>query len=164
MLGASAVAAQPDASVPAQEVVEARHLAAGVRFGVMPPIGTVIEVLVRPVPHLAFGVFGMKTPDKTTIGAELALEVAGAGESTPYAQVAYLDYRDTSPQWERSKVLYVTAGYIWKSRLGAELQLGAGGLLIVSEDLPACTGWFCFRPSGVPILPALELALRYGFL
>ena len=35
MLAASAVAAQPDASVPAQEVAEARHLAAGVRFGVM---------------------------------------------------------------------------------------------------------------------------------
>ena len=164
MLGASAAVAQPDASPPTQDIAEVRHLSAGVRFGFMPPIGTVIEVLVRPAPHLAFGVFGMKTPDKTTIGAELALEVAGAGESTPYAQVAYLDYRDRSPQWERSKVLYLTAGYVWKSRLGAELQLGAGGLLIVSEDLPACTGWFCFRPSGVPILPALELALRYGFL
>jgi len=164
LLGAASVG---EAAAAPVEVATARHLAAGVRFGLMPPVLTVVELLARPVPHLTLGVFGMTIPDRSSLGAELLIETAQPGKSTPYLEASYLSYHDTRPRWERSQVGYVTVGYIWRSAIGLECQVGGGAMFILSEELAPCSQWFCasfMGPPTPPVFPTLDLALRFGFL
>jgi hypothetical protein len=154
----AAAAEQSDGA--ATEAVPHR-LSAGVRFGFVPPIFAVAELLARPIPQLGLGIFGMAIPDKRSIGGEVMLETRPDGISTPYFQLAYLYYRDRTPRDERAQVAYATAGYIWRTRVGPEFQLGAGALFIVSDQLPQCTE-FCFSDLFPKILPTVEMALRFN--
>jgi hypothetical protein len=137
--------------------------AAGVRVGFMPPLFTVAELLVRPTPHFALGAFGMAWHEQFTVGAELLLEASEPGYSTIYVQGAYLYYADTASYGERSNVLYFTAGYIWKFDVALELQLGAGALLVVSDEIGPCET-SCSELDEPKLLPTIDLALRYRFL
>lgn len=157
-LFAGAASAAPDAGWQAEH-----HVALGVRFGVVPPVLTVVEVLARPVPHLALGIFGMAVDRQSSGGGEVMVEMAPPGASTGYMQLAYLYYSDTRQREERSQLLYATAGYTWKSAHG-EAQVGAGFLFILSDELAPCApGTFvCFGRLGPPILPTVDLALRFA--
>jgi len=139
------------------------HLAAGVRLGFMPPVFTVAELLVRPTPHFALGIFGVPLHERYTVGGELMLEMAEPGYSTVYVQGAYLYYADTSASAERSQVLYFTAGYLWKFDVGLELQLGAGALIVVTDETGSCAS-DCSELDDPMLLPTIDLALRYRFL
>jgi hypothetical protein len=55
-------------------------------------------------------------------------------EADARLQVSYLSYRDTRPRWERTQLAYVSAGYIWRSAMGLECQLGGGAMFVVSDD------------------------------
>src|SRR5215831_8889618 len=48
--------------IPARDTERARPFAAGVRFGLFPPILTAVEFTVRPINHLAFNVYGIYLP------------------------------------------------------------------------------------------------------
>lgn len=157
-LCAGAASAAPDGGAEAEH-----HLAVGVRGGIVPPALFVVELLARPLPHLALGAFGMALSDKSSLGGEVMVETEAPGASTPYLQLAYLHYSDKGPRQERSDVAYATAGYIWKSARG-EAQLGGGLLFILSEELAPCDpGTFiCIGRIGPPVLPTVDLAFRFG--
>lgn len=160
---ASCLCAGAASAAPAEWQAE-HHLCFGVRFGVVPPVFAVAEVLARPVPHLALGLFGMAVDRRSSGGGEVMVETASPGASTPYVQLAYLYYSDTGQREERSQILYATAGYTWKSAHG-EAQLGAGVLYFLSDELAPCApGTFiCFNHAiGPPVLPTLDLAFRFG--
>lgn len=155
--------AQQSSSALAAEPSAERHLAAGLRVGLIPPVFTVAELLGRPVPHLALGVFGAAVPQRFSAGGELMFEANGLEDSTTYAQASFLYYSDSRAHWERSQVVYLTAGYIWKFESGFEAQLGGGALFILSDETKPCTE-FCFQFVQPTVLPTFDLALRYRFL
>jgi hypothetical protein len=158
-LFAGVASAAPDAGSQAEH-----HLALGVRFGILPPVLTVAEVLARPVPHLALGLFGMAVERQSSGGGEVMVETASPGASTPYIELAYLYFSDTGQREERSQILYATAGYTWKRRHG-EAQLGAGVLYFLSDELGSCPAgtFICFNHAiGPPVLPTLDLAFRFS--
>ncbi|HEY0462840.1 MAG TPA: hypothetical protein VGC79_01465 [Polyangiaceae bacterium] len=161
---ANAARAEELSTAPASKPRAERLLAAGVRVGLIPPVFTVAELLVRPAPHVALGVFGMALHERLSIGGELMVELAAPGESSLYAQAAYLYYSNTSEHWQRSQLLYITAGYTWKFALGVELQLGAGALFVLSDETKPCTEGFCLNFETPKVLPTIDLAVRYGFL
>jgi hypothetical protein len=157
-LCAGAASAAPDPDWQAEH-----HLAFGVRLGFVPPVLAVAEVLVRPVPHLALGIFGMALDHRSSAGAEVMMETAAPGASTPYGQLAYLYYRDQGQRPERSQLLYATGGYTWKTAHG-EVQLGGGLLFFVSDELAPCPAgtFICIGNVLPPVLPTLDLAFRFG--
>jgi hypothetical protein len=151
--------ARADPEAPAREPL----VGVGVRLGFLPPILTVVEAVVRPVPHVALAAFGMVVPRRFTLGGAVAFEMAEAGRATPYLQLAYAFYSASGSSWERSHVAYVTGGYLWKFTSGLDLQVGGGALFVLADELPPCTG-FCIELKVPPILPTLDLAGHFRFL
>jgi hypothetical protein len=171
--GLTAVAAPARAQVQGDEAPREHLLAIGVKAGILPPILAVVEVVARPRPKLTLGVFGMYTSGvglgsgsaRTSVGGEVAFEFREGRRNTPYVSLAY-DYYHASPDafgnWEISQTGYLTAGYLWKSAR-VELYLGGGLLIVLADDLPPCTG-FCVNSQVSPLLPTLELGVRFAFL
>lgn len=169
----AAVAAPARAQVVADEPPREHLLAVGVKAGIIPPILTVVELVTRPCPKLALGVYGMYTQSsglgngagRISLGGEAIVEFREGRRNTPYLSFAY-DYYHASPDangnWETSQVAYVTAGYVVKSS-SVELYFGGGLLIVLSDDLPPCTG-FCLNLDPSPLLPTLELGVRFAFL
>lgn len=157
LLATRVARAHPEA--PAREPL----VGVGVRFGFLPPILTVAEAVVRPMPHVALAAFGMAVRQRFTLGGSIAFEAAEPGCDTPYLQLAYAFYSASGSSWERSEVGYVTAGYLWKSTSGLDLQLGGGALFVLADERPPCTG-YCFEFKVPPILPTLELSGHFRFL
>ncbi|HEY4183644.1 MAG TPA: hypothetical protein VGP07_01185 [Polyangia bacterium] len=176
VLGVTAAAPAVRAQVPirAQADESREHLlAVGLKAGLLPPILTVVEVVTRPRPKLALGLFGMYTSGvglgngagRTSLGGELGIEFRGGRRNTPYVSFAY-DYYHASPDanggWETSQTAYLTAGYLWKAR-SVELYVGGGLFILLADDLPPCTG-LCLNRNTSPLLPTLELGVRFAFL
>jgi hypothetical protein len=144
-------------------------LALGVKTGFIPPVLAAPELVLHG-PHFFLGAFGIATGGgmgnggaRFTLGGDLGYELAQAGRSTPYLLGSFLHYTartDASGFSERSDLLTITAGYEWKGE-HLELQLGAGALFILHDQVPPCAGWFCGFMSAPPVLPALDLSLRY---
>jgi hypothetical protein len=137
--------------------------ALGIKAGAIPPVLLAPE-LVLHAPHVFLGTFGMATGDGVTLGAELGAEFSQAGQNTPYVLGTYFHFASNANATggrESIDALTLTAGYewIWKH---VELQVGAGALFLVNDEVAPCTGWFCgFRPP--PVLPTVEISLRYRF-
>jgi hypothetical protein len=159
-LCAAGATAAPDPDWPREH-----HVALGVRLGFMPPALAVAEVLARPVPHLALGLFGMAISHQNSIGGEVMVETASPGASTPYIQLAYLSYSEQAGRQEQSQLLYTTAGYTWKGARG-EAQLGAGLFFFLSDELAPCpAGTFVCIGNVLPrILPTFDLGFRFSVL
>lgn len=174
-LAAVAPPVRAQAPVRAQVDDEPREhlLAVGVKAGLLPPILAVVEVVTRPRPKLALGLFGMYTSGvglgngagRTSLGGELAIEFHPGRRNTPYVSLAY-DYYHASPDangnWETSQTVYLTAGYLLKSA-SVELYFGGGLFLLLADDLPPCPG-FCPNRNTSPLLPTLDLGVRFAFL
>jgi hypothetical protein len=169
----TAVAESVQAQAAVGEVPREHLLAVGVKAGIIPPILTVVEVVTRPRPKLTLGLYGMYTSStglgngaaRISLGGEAIVEFREGRRNTPYLSFAY-DYYHASPDahgnWETSQVAYVTAGYVVKSS-SVELYFGGGLLILLSDDLPPCTG-FCLESAPPPLFPTLELGLRFAFL
>ncbi|HET7787692.1 MAG TPA: hypothetical protein VFL36_17095 [Myxococcales bacterium] len=157
-LCAGAAAAAPDPDWRSEH-----HLASGVRFGVIPPVFAVAEMLARPAPHLALGIFGMAVDRRSSGGGEVMVETARPGASTPYVQLAYLYYSDDGQRPERGHILYATAGYTWKSAHG-EAQLGGGLLFFLSYEIAPCPAgsFICIGDVLPRALPTLDVAFRFA--
>jgi hypothetical protein len=150
-----------------------RNVAVGVKLGIIPPIFTVAELVVRPAPHLALGIFGIVTPavgignggTRTSVGGELIYEVNEGRRGGAYLSLAYGYYHaalDASGFYETSHTLYATGGYVWKFQY-VEVYCGGGFLILMMNETPPCTG-FCIDGDPPPVLPTTELGLRFGFL
>jgi hypothetical protein len=101
---------------------------------------------------------------RVLIGGELGYEFAPPGDSTWYLLGTLFHYfaaTDASGFYERGDAATLTGGYEWKWA-HFELQLGAGGLFILRDETPPCTGWVCFRVTP-PVLPTFDLSARYHF-
>jgi hypothetical protein len=171
--GLTAVAVPARAQAAVDETPREHLLAVGVKAGIIPPILTVVEVVTRPRPKLALGLYGMYTSNaglgngaaRISLGGEAVVEFREGRRNTPYLSFAY-DYYHASPDangnWETSQVAYVTAGYVVKSS-SVELYFGGGLLFFLSDDLPPCTG-FCIDNSPPLVFPTLELGARFAFL
>jgi hypothetical protein len=178
--GLTAVATAPArAQVPAPAQVQVDDaprdhlLAVGAKAGIVPPILAVAEVIARPTPKLAAGVFGMYTSGsglgngaaRISLGAELVVEFRQGRQNTPYLSFAY-DYYHASPDanrnWETSQTAYVTAGYVLKSSR-VEFYFGGGLIFFLSDEVSPCSG-FCLNSSPPPLFPTLELGVRFAFL
>lgn len=166
---ALAVGSAPHGALAADgEPTPVLSAALGIKAGFIPPLLAVPELVIH-TPHLFLGAFGIYTTggignggNRLTLGGELAYEVNAAGQNTPYFSTGFFQYdaaKNAIGFYEKTSVLTVTGGYEWKAR-HFEFQLGAGGLFILKEQTPPCSGWFCFnfRQS---VLPALDLSLRY---
>lgn len=166
------VASAAGAAFAASDEVEARPFSAavGIKAGVIPPVAAAPEVVLH-ARQVMLGLFGIALPAgvgrnaaQTTLGAELGFEFAEPGSNTPYVLGSYFHYdasTDPAGRYERSDALTLTGGYTWKGKY-LELQLGAGALFIVNDELAPCTGWFCGWRTP-PVLPTLDLSLRYRF-
>jgi len=127
----------------AREEKREHLLAVGVRAGFIPPVFVVGEFLVRPVPHIAVGLFGLAIPANYTLGGELTVELWAPGCSTPYVKAELARYWETGDYWHRYTLGYVTAGYLWKLESG----------VIENEDLIQnhlclqCDLAYCHRPD-----------------
>ncbi|WP_242344133.1 hypothetical protein [Anaeromyxobacter terrae] len=159
----------------ARDVNPDRSPSIGVKCGVIPPILTAPELLVRIGSGLAFGLFGIYTTidgeAQTLVAPEVLLELREGRRSTPYLEAAYLLYSETSKGGGADKMDYfaLTAGYEWKWS-SVELQLGGGIQFLTREEKAPCESqpgeWFggCGLDLETPsVLPAIDLALRYRF-
>jgi hypothetical protein len=157
-----------------QDVPPDRKLALGVKLGFIPPVLAVPEILVRPLPGVGLGVFGIMTSSglgeggrRLSLGGELIFDIRSGQRSGPYAAVAYGYYHadaDAGGFYETSTSLYFTGGYTVKKRT-FELAFGAGIVVQLSDEVPPCSGFFCGQViAAPPALPALELALRWAVL
>jgi hypothetical protein len=167
IVAAGPTRARADDTIPAD-----RKVAIGVKLGFIPPIFTVAELVVRPGPHLALGIFGIVTPPvgigdggtRTSVGGELIYEFNEGLRGTPYLSFAYGYYhaaRDANGFYETSHTVYPTAGYNWKFR-HVEFYCGGGLLFLLVDETPPCTG-ICLNSDPPPVLPTTELGLRFGF-
>ena len=171
-LGLVALARPARADDPqAQQAPPDRKLAIGVRAGIIPPILTAAEIVVRPRAKLALGLFGMYTTGagignggtRTSIGGHITYEFRVGRRETPYFSFAY-DYYHASPDtngfWETTQLAYLTGGYIGKWDW-LEFFFGGGIVVEVAEDKPPCQ--ICVN-VGPGVLPTLELGVRFAFL
>lgn len=166
-LSRPARAADPD--VPPEQ-----KIAIGAKAGLIPPVFSVVEVVVRPAPKLALGAFGLWLPAgvgpgnggaKTALGGEVVYEFHDGRVHTPYLSGAYAYYHastDANGNWETTQVAYLTAGYLWKWR-SVELYFGGGLIIILSDETQPCTS-ICIDIGLPPALPTLELGVRFAFL
>lgn len=150
-----------------------RRLALGLKVGLIPPVLATGEVLLRPVPHLALGVFGIVTGGgigkggtRVTLGGEAIYEFEVARRSSAYVSGSYAYYhaaREPNGDFETSQMLYATAGYTWKwSRV--DVYLGGGLLVLLSDKTPPCRDWGCLDFIDLPfLLPTVEAGVRYAF-
>ena len=170
-IGPAAAEVEPD-SEPRPVPVKA---AIGVKTGVIPPVLAVPELMLH-LPHFFAGAFGIFTGGglgnggrRTTLGGEVGFEFNPPELSTPYLSGSYFRYEASANAAgfsESSDLLTLTAGYEWKLK-HFELQLGAGALFVLRDDVPPpppCSG-FCldFSGFGPKVLPTFELAARYRF-
>ena len=142
----------------------------GVRGGLIPPVLGALELLFRPAERLAVSLFGIHVPDsdgddgsKTTIGAALTRELAKGRSHGAYASLStyyYWDAPDAGGRGMKTATAALTAGYLWKFGW-LDVQLGAGLQFLLFEDKPPCE-WFCGMEAP-PVLPAIDLAIRYSF-
>jgi hypothetical protein len=159
----------------ADETIPAEHkLAVGVKLGVIPPIFTVPELVVRPAPHLALGVFGIYTSGagfgqgaaRTSIGGEAIYEFREGRQATGYFSVSY-DYYHAAPNgsgfYETSQSGYLTGGIMAKGRF-LDLYAGGGLIFLLSDEKPPCTEFCISIVSTPPVLPTIELGARVAFL
>jgi hypothetical protein len=149
-----------------------RWFGAGIRLGLFPPVFSALELTVRPIDHLSFSAFGMYLPtsgglgkgaDRFTLGGALTFELADRRRSGWYVSASLIHYeasKDTSGFYETSTQVAATAGYLLRAG-GLELQLGAG-IQAVSDEAPPCRDW-CFNIPVPPVLPAVDVAVRYVF-
>jgi len=148
--------------------------ALGGKAGIIPPILAVGELIVRPVPKLALGVFGMHTGGagignggpRTSVGGEIVYESREGRRNTPYVSFAYDYYHantDANGFYETSQVAYLTGGYVLKGRY-AEFYAGGGLIFFLVDDTPPCTGFCVLDSKPPPVFPTLELGLRFPFL
>lgn len=149
-----------------------RKLAVGIKAGIIPPVFLVAEVVVRPHPHLATGLYGIVTRSgpgtggtRTSIGAEITYEVRDPGVSTPYITASFDYYHaatDANGNFETMHTLYFTGGYLLKGRF-VEGYFGGGILLVLFDELRPCSG-FCLGTGPTPpfLFPTLELGLRFA--
>lgn len=171
----SALASPEDqAKQSALNLLGDRRLAVGARFGLFPPMFSALEVTVRLLRHFALSAYGLYLPDgvgivnrgrQFTLAGNLVVEMAEGRRSGWYfslGAVYYHAFKDAQGFYETILTLPMTGGYLFKSE-GFELQLGAGAQFVAADELPPCTGWICLRFGPPPILPALDLALRYAF-
>lgn len=171
-LGAALLA--PPALADQAQPPEESLFAFGAKVGLIPPILAVAELVVRPVPKIALGLFGMHTGGagignggpRTTLGGEIVYELREGRRGTPYFSLAYAYYHantDANGFYETSHVAYLTGGYIVKGRY-AELYFGGGLVFFLVDDTPPCTGFCVLQSDPPPVFPTLELGLRFAFL
>jgi hypothetical protein len=149
-------------------------LAIGVKVGLIPPILTAAELLVRPAPHLAVGAFGMATSGvgigaggaRTSVGGELIYEVREGRQGTGYFSIAY-DYYHAAPNaagfYETTSLLFLTTGMAAKGRF-VDAYAGIGLVILLSDEKPPCTDFCVSAGPHLPVLPTLELGARFAFL
>src|ERR1700682_2280363 len=77
------------------------RFAAGVRFGIFPPVLSALELAIRPLSHLALNAYGIYLPNgvglgnggrRLTFGGNLTLEMAKGRRSGGYASVGAVYY------------------------------------------------------------------------
>lgn len=169
LAGAAATPAPADAQDASSEDA---IVAVGGRAGLIPPLLFAPEVMLRPCPNLAAGVFGMYTRGagigsggtRTSLGGALLLEFQRGRRDTGYLSMAY-DYYHASPNadgfWETLQLGYLTGGYMVKGS-HVDLYFGGGLVFVLAQDKAPCTA-FCIDVTP-PLLPTLELGLHYAFL
>jgi hypothetical protein len=148
-----------------------RLIALGAKAAVIPPVFVVGEVIVRPIEHLAFGVYGMATgrtgfheAPQVSVGGELTYEFNRGRINTPYFTGSYGYYHaspDPNGNFETSETIYALGGYIWKWRF-VESYVGGGFLVILSDVTRPCSA-FCVD-NATPVLPTVDIGLRVAFL
>jgi hypothetical protein len=143
--------------------------AAGVRFGLFPPVLTALEISLRPANHIAmsaYGIFLGGDGARLLIAASLTAEMGERGQSGWYLSTGFLHYhqsKNSTGFYETAVIVPLTAGYLFRTGR-FEVQLGAGAQLVVVDDMPPCTGLGCLKLFTPPFpLPALDLGLRYRF-
>src|SRR5215471_9586885 len=163
----------PDAAAVTKGESEAREervslVSAGLRVGLFPPILTAVEISFRPVNHLAMSAYGMYLGGdgaRLLAAASVTAELAASGQSGWYLSTGFLHYNQATNSkgfYETSVIVPVTAGYVFRSRW-LELQLGAGAQVVALDDTSPCTGFWCFKFNQPPVLPAVDLGVRYRF-
>jgi hypothetical protein len=173
---AATSASEPDQTpVPAavtkgeSEVGEDRVslVSAGLRAGLFLPIFTALEISFRPVNQLAMSAYGIYLGGdgaRLLVAASVTAEWPANGQSGWYLSTGVLHYdqlRDSFGSYETTVLVPVTAGYVFRSRW-LEVQLGAGAQVVALDAHPPCTSW-CVSFSTPPVLPAVDLGLRYRF-
>jgi len=148
---------------------ETSWFSAGVRFGIFPPVLTALEVSLRPVDHIAVSAYGIFISrdggQLLLIATSVTAESGKRDQNGWYLSTGVIHASMNSAGVSEVLVLMpITAGYLVKSA-HFELQLGGGMQLVVVDhrDAPACTGWGCVHIAVPPVLPAVDLALRYRF-
>ena len=148
-----------------------RRFAIGVKLGLIPPVLAVPEILGRPAPHVAVGIFGIATDSgigsgghRLSLGAELAYEFREGRRNTPYIALAYGYYHadtDANGFYETSSTLYFTGGYTVKEGM-LELTFGGGLLVMMVDDIPPCVGFCISGLQAPPVLPTFDLEVRFA--